>query len=82
MSRFSDRNVMKPAPSADTRRFIYDQPAGRVIFGVGAVDCVPDEVAWLDARRPLVISTPGRRTNAENAARRLDEAYVGSWGAP
>jgi alcohol dehydrogenase class IV len=57
--------------------FVYDQPSMRVIFGVGALDRLPDEVARLGARRALVLSTPEQRTDADEAARRLGDAAAG-----
>ena len=43
------------------RNFVYDQPATRVIFGVGALDRVQEEVKRLGARRAIVLSTPEQR---------------------
>ena len=57
--------------------FVYDQPSIRVIFGVGALDRLPDEVARLDARRALVLATPEQRKDADEAARRLGGAAAG-----
>jgi alcohol dehydrogenase class IV len=48
--------------------FVYDQLACRVIFGVGTVGRLCEEVQRLGVRRPLFISTPGRRKDAEAAA--------------
>jgi alcohol dehydrogenase class IV len=53
------------------RPFVYDHPAQRVIFGVGSLDRLADEVGRLGARRVLVVSTPAERRFAEDAARRL-----------
>ena len=57
--------------------FVYDQPSIRVIFGVGALDRLPDEVARLGARRALVLATPEQRKDADEAARRLGGAAAG-----
>jgi maleylacetate reductase len=54
--------------------FVYDQPSIRVIFGVGALDRLPDEVERLGARRALVLATPEQRKDADEAARRLGDA--------
>src|SRR4029077_2569074 len=59
------------------RAFLYDQPATRVIFGVGALDSLAEEVRRLDARRALILTTPGQRKNADEAARRLGDVAVG-----
>jgi alcohol dehydrogenase class IV len=51
--------------------FVYDQPAARVLFGVGTSERLGDEVQRLGVQRPIFISTPGRRKDAEEASRRL-----------
>ena len=53
------------------RSFVFDQPAYRVIFGVGSLDRLADEVARLGATRALVVSTRAELPFAEDAARRL-----------
>jgi maleylacetate reductase len=53
------------------RSFIYDQAAYRVIFGVDAFSRLREEVERLNIRRPLFISTPGRRRDADVAANGL-----------
>jgi alcohol dehydrogenase class IV len=53
------------------RTFTYDQPASRVIFGVGAFSRLHEEVERLGVNRPLFISTPGRRKDVEQAAKSL-----------
>jgi alcohol dehydrogenase class IV len=59
------------------RSFIYDQPAARVIFGVGALDRLADEVKRLGTGRALVLSTPEQRALAEEAALRLGDLAAG-----
>ncbi len=59
------------------RNFVYDQPATRVIFGVGALDRVQEEVKRLGARRAIVLSTPEQRADAEEAMRRLGDMAAG-----
>src|SRR5713101_5608930 len=54
--------------------FIYDQPATRVIFGIGSLDRLPEEVKRLGAQRAIVLSTTEQRSDAEDAARRLGDA--------
>jgi maleylacetate reductase len=56
--------------------FVYDQPATRVIFGVGTLDRLAEEVQRL-GKRALVLSTPEQRKDAEDAARRLGEVSAG-----
>src|SRR5262245_63395265 len=55
------------------RSFVYDQPAARVIFGVGSLDRIAEEVKRLGARRAIVLSTPEQGSDAEEAARRLGD---------
>jgi len=57
--------------------FTFDQPATRVIFGVGAFDRLADEVRRLGLKRALVLSTPEQREDAEEAARRLGDLAAG-----
>jgi alcohol dehydrogenase class IV len=57
--------------------FTYDQPAGRVVFGVGALDRLAEEVKRLGAKRALVLSTPEQRKDAEEASRRLGDISAG-----
>jgi maleylacetate reductase len=57
--------------------FVYDQPATRVIFGVGSLDRLAEEVKRLGARRAIVLSTPEQRGDAENVARRLGDVSAG-----
>ncbi|HEY3824702.1 MAG TPA: maleylacetate reductase [Bryobacteraceae bacterium] len=57
--------------------FTFDQPATRVIFGLGSFCQLADEVKRLGANRILVLSTPEQRKEAEEAARRLGELAAG-----
>ena len=57
--------------------FTFDQPASRVIFGVGAFDRLADEVRRLGARRALVVSTPEQLSQAEETAHRLGDLAAG-----
>ena len=57
--------------------FTYDQLPGRVIFGPGSLDRLPEEVERLGARRALVLSTPEQTAQAEEAARRLGGRSAG-----
>jgi len=57
--------------------FVYEQPSVRVIFGVGALDRLAEEVARIGARRALVLASPGRRPVADDVARRLGGAAAG-----
>ena len=57
--------------------FILDQPAYRVIFGVGTLERLPEEVRRVGAHRALVVSTPAEIRFAEDASRRLGQAAAG-----
>jgi maleylacetate reductase len=57
--------------------FVYDQPATRVIFGIGSLDRLSEEVQRLGARRVIVLSTPEQRSDAEQAERRLGQMAAG-----
>ena len=56
--------------------FTFDQPAYRVIFGVGSIAKLPEEVTRLGSRA-LVVSTPAEVAFAEDAARRLGSLAAG-----
>src|SRR5690349_7335671 len=56
--------------------FTFDQPGYRVIFGIGSIDALPEEVTRL-GRRALVVSTPAEVAFAEDAARRLGALSAG-----
>ena len=57
--------------------FTFDTPAYRVIFGIGTLERLSDEVRKIGASRALVVSTPAEIRFAEDAARRLREAAAG-----
>jgi maleylacetate reductase len=58
------------------RDFIYEQPARRVIFGIGSLDKLPEEVARL-GKRALILSTPEQRADAEKLSSQLGDISVG-----
>ena len=60
-------------------KFDYEALPGRVVFGAGSLDRLLDEVARLGAARALVVSTPGHRPVAEDAAERLGVRAAGVW---
>ena len=57
--------------------FTYEALPGRVIFGLDSLARLPDEVARLDARRALVLCTPGQRPLAAAVAERLGDQAAG-----
>jgi maleylacetate reductase len=59
--------------------FVYDALPGRVVFGAGGLERLPEEVRRLEAARVLLVSTRGHRNLAEDAASRLGDRAVGIW---
>ncbi|MBS7704507.1 maleylacetate reductase [Chelatococcus asaccharovorans] len=59
------------------RRFEYNARPARIIFGPGAVARLADEITASGCRRALLLSTPGRRKDAEAIARALDSRAAG-----
>src|SRR5689334_21480944 len=53
------------------KNFVYHQSAMRVVFGVGTIARLADELQRLTVNRPLFIATPGRRKDVETAANAL-----------
>jgi maleylacetate reductase len=63
------------------RSFTFDALPGRVVFGVGAVARLPQEIDRLDARRVLVLADPTTKETADEAIESLDHRYAGSFTA-
>lgn len=57
--------------------FVFEPQPWRVVFGVGSLDKLGDEVARLGVAKALVLCTPEQRGTAEDVARRLGERSVG-----
>ena len=57
--------------------FVYQTLPCRVLFGPGRIAALAEEVERLGARRALVLSTPGKRALAEQAARQLGTRCAG-----
>src|SRR5262249_21714616 len=57
--------------SRPLKHFLFDQAAYRVVFGIGTFSRLREEVERLNVCRPLFISTPGRRRDANTAANNL-----------
>jgi maleylacetate reductase len=60
-----------------TPGFTYDARSPRVVFGVGALDRLPEEMDLLGARRVLVLSTPGRGEVVERVGGLLGPRLAG-----
>jgi alcohol dehydrogenase class IV len=59
------------------RSFVYTALPARVVFGVGALDQLGEEIERLGAHRALVLSTPEQRSSAEDIARRIGARAAG-----
>jgi len=59
------------------RSFVYSSLPGRVVFGVGALQKLPEEVERLGAQRALVLATPQQRAEAERVAEALGARSAG-----
>src|SRR5476649_2181762 len=57
--------------------FVYNQVAGRVVFGAGALEHLGREIDLLGARRVLVLCTPGQGGKAEEIAQLLGGRCAG-----
>ena len=57
--------------------FVFEPLPRRVIFGVGALDKLAEEVARLGVAKALVLCTPEQRATAEDVAQRLGDRSVG-----
>jgi maleylacetate reductase len=57
--------------------FTWDQSAPRVVFEVGALERLPEELSRLGARAALVLSTPGQAEFAERLAHGLGRRSAG-----
>ncbi|MDP9342424.1 MAG: maleylacetate reductase [Actinomycetota bacterium] len=59
------------------RAFTYDALPGRVVFGVGSVMALPDEVERLGASRVLIVTDPMTKPVADELAEHLGERFAG-----
>ncbi|MBO23205.1 MAG: maleylacetate reductase [Rhodospirillaceae bacterium] len=57
--------------------FVYEALPSRVVFGLGSLERLADEVARLGLDKALVLSTPQQRVQAEDVARRLGDRSAG-----
>jgi maleylacetate reductase len=57
--------------------FTYHAPASRVVFGVGVLHRVADEVGLLGGQRVLIIASPSQRAVAESLVEQLGSRSVG-----
>jgi maleylacetate reductase len=59
------------------KSFTYDALPGRVVFGVGSLDRLPDELDLLAVSRVLLVADPSTGPVAESLRRRLGDRSVG-----
>ncbi len=57
--------------------FVYNAHPGRVLFGDGTLDRLPQEVERLGIERALVLATPNQRTVAEDLSRMIGTRAAG-----
>jgi maleylacetate reductase len=57
--------------------FVYQASPVRAVFGIGALEKVPEEIARLGAERVLIVATPGRRKLANDLFARLGSKAAG-----
>jgi maleylacetate reductase len=57
--------------------FVYDILPSRVIFGLGSLDKLPEEIERLGATRALVLSTPEQQQQGREMVERLGSRAVG-----
>jgi maleylacetate reductase len=57
--------------------FVFEPQPWRVVFGVGSLDRLAEEVGRLGVAKALVLCTPEQRATAEDVAQRLGERSVG-----
>ena len=50
--------------------FAYDMLPSRVVFGIGSLDKLPEEIERLGATRALVLSTPEQRKEGQQMVER------------
>ena len=62
--------------------FTYDMLPSRVVFGVGCLDKLPEEIERLGASRALVLSTPEQREAGQQMVDRLGVRAAGRHGQP
>ncbi|MEI9852467.1 MAG: maleylacetate reductase [Sphingomonas sp.] len=57
--------------------FLHEMPGSRVVFGAGAISKIPREAERLSMTRPLVLSTPGQKEQAERVLQLLEGDTAG-----
>ena len=60
-----------------TAEFVYRANRGRIVFGSGTIDSVPDELELLGVRRALVLTTPAQEADGTALGKRLQDHAAG-----
>lgn len=56
--------------------FVYNANPGRVVFGPGSINKLPDEIRRLGLKSPLLLSTPQQVSQVEDLAKILKSASI------
>src|SRR5262245_47909053 len=75
MAPTTDAPIVTTPENTGIGSFTYDQPARRVIFGIGSLQRLAEEVKRLGSRA-LVLATPEQKADAERVAVQLGELAV------
>jgi maleylacetate reductase len=59
------------------KSFVFNGQPSRVVFGIGALDRIGEEIERLGTKRALVLSTPEQRATAEDVSARLGKRSAG-----
>lgn len=57
-------------------QFEFNQNPGRVVFGSGSIQKLPQELERLSLKRPLLLSTPQQVDQVENLEKILNKANI------
>jgi len=57
--------------------FVYNSHPGRVLFGTGTLSRLPEEIDRLGCKRVLILSTPGKQSQAQALAESLPQRSAG-----
>jgi maleylacetate reductase len=70
-------NIFERNPSVDIAAFVYNANPARIVFGVGSVSQVAEELKAAGASRALVLSTPFQKAEVERLAASLGDLAAG-----
>lgn len=61
------------------KEFVYDALPGRIVFGVGGLSRLPDEVDRLDSKRVFVVTDPSTKEITDRAIAHLGDRFGGAF---